>query len=300
MIDLTIIIINYKNEQLTISFVKEQLSKLKTEFKLIIVNNSSTPDSDSALCEALDLSLVKGIEQAPSHNLGVVISSFENLGFAKGNNLAALYSNKFFKTSFLLFSNNDIVLCDGNVVETLLSKMHFHKDVGLIGPDCLDTKGISQSPRPYIPFTHKYIYSYWITLFVTKMRKVRLFNFDYPERALEGDHYKLSGSFLLARSSDFFLSGMMDPNTFLYCEEEILTERMYKIGKRVYFCPSSKVVHEQSRTVGKFISLKKKMKLEFESNCYYYQTYKGVPTSTILFGKFNHFFFFYIKSFLGR
>ena len=70
-------------------------------------------------------------------------------------------------------------------------------------------------------FHIKFITSYWLTLFVSKKKKRAIMSLDYPNNAKEGDHYKLSGSFFLVRVSDFIKCGMMDPATFLYCEEEI-------------------------------------------------------------------------------
>ena len=69
----------------------------------------------------------------------------------------------------------------------------------------------------------------------------------------------------------------MDPHTFLYAEEPILSERMLRVGRKTYFLPSVTVVHEHGTTIRKHIDSKKASWLQFRSNAYYYRTYKGYP-----------------------
>lgn len=295
MISLAIIIVNYKSEKETINFVKGELSKLNNNFYLIIVNNSSDINSDRVLCKKLKCSLVNDINHIITSETRFVISSKDNLGFAKGNNLGALLANKINDVKYILFTNNDIRILNAETTNLLIKKMQEKSDIGVIGPDCLDIDGNSQSPRPYISFFNKYITSNWISFFMSKKFKNKIMNFDYAKYAEEGYHYKLSGSFFLVNCIDFFNCGMMDPLTFLYCEEEILAERMSKIGKTTYYYPNVKIIHEHNQTVGKFLNIKKRMYLDFESNSIYYKNYKGVGSLSIFFGKLNHLLFFYLK-----
>ena len=46
----TIIVINYKTEQLTIDYITKELSKLADSFNVIVVNNAATPESNKLLC----------------------------------------------------------------------------------------------------------------------------------------------------------------------------------------------------------------------------------------------------------
>lgn len=295
MFELAIIIVNYKNDLKTIEYVNDELSKLSSVYLLVIINNAASDESNDLLCKELNCSLQYEANLYFENSKRFVISSNENLGFAKGNNLGATFAINFFAVKYLLFSNNDIRILQAESTNLLIEKMSENLDIGLIGPNCLDINGDSQSPRPYRSFFSKYIYTYWITFFISKRRKIELMEFDYALKAKEGYHYKLSGSFLLARAADFVKCGMMDPATFLYCEEEILTERMYKINKKAYYFPDVKVIHEHNQTVGKFINNKKKMELDFNSNAYYYKTYKKVNRFSIFLGKINHYFFFYLK-----
>lgn len=298
MKSLSIVIVSFKSDEKTINYVNCELSKIKTPFYIIIVNNLSDENSDSCLCGALNGRLVKNILLTPDENDIYIIASRENLGFAKANNLAVDFIENHLKTEYILFSNTDIRIISYGIVGFLINKMEQDKGIGMIGPNCVDIDNNSQSPRPFIPFSVRYIKSFWYTPFVSKMKKNRLVLRDYPKNAREGDHYKISGSFFMVRLSDLLLCGKMDPNTFLYCEEEILTERMYSIGKRVYYCPDVTVLHEHNQTIGKFIMEKERILLEFESNSYYYQKYKNVSAFTILIGRITLNLNLFIRSIL--
>ena len=61
--------------------------------------------------------------------------------------------------------------------------------------------------------------------------------------------YRPQGCCMLLRNSDVKCIGEMDESTFLYCEEELLAERMLRINKKCYLCASGKVIHNHSKTV---------------------------------------------------
>ena len=85
--------------------------------------------------------------------------------------------------------------------------------------------------------------------------------------------------------------GMMDPNTFLFSEEMILAERMKAIKRDVYFYPAVTILHEHNQTISKFIVDKKKFMLRFESECYYYRTYRNVSLLSTYIGKLSFQFY---------
>ena len=88
--DLFIVVINYRQEELTIRFVKNELSKMQLPHKTIIVNNSATIGSNHLLCNELNAMLVEDINaETDTKRDTFVISSIDNLGFARGNNLGA-------------------------------------------------------------------------------------------------------------------------------------------------------------------------------------------------------------------
>jgi GT2 family glycosyltransferase len=294
---LSIVIVNYKNEQRTVRYIREELIKVTTPHVVVVVNNSATDASNQALVDGLEGALVTDVSFLPEGVSNIfVLPHTDNLGFARGNNLGAEFSIKHFSISHFLFSNNDIVLSDSDVVERLIEKLGDLPDVALIGPRILGLDGKNQSPEPYVPFWNRYVWLYWSSLLFSTQKKVSLFRLDYPQKAEEGEHYKLMGAFFIVRAADFFKCGMMDPNTFLFAEEVILAERMAGIGKKNYYYPSVKIFHEHSETISNHLDCRKKAWIQFQSESYYYRTYKKVSSLSIAIGKFSLLFYLRIKN----
>lgn len=282
---LSIIIINYKNEEKTISYVIEELVKVTTPHIIVIVNNSATIESSQKLVKDLNGELVTDISVVRKcENNCYILSEIANLGFAKGNNLAARFSIKHFDITYFLFTNNDIRFVENDVVEKLLFRIDTLPDIGLIGPKVVGIEGKCQSPEPYVPFWNRYVWMYWSTPFLTLQRKEKIFKIDYSDHAKEGIHYKISGSFFLMKKQDFILCGMMDTNTFLYGEELILSERLRRIDKYCYYYPKVSIIHEHSQTISSHFSETKRQLLLFKSESYYYKNYKNISFIAIWFG----------------
>ena len=185
----------------------------------------------------------------------------------------------------ILFCNNDIRLSSGRVVETLAETFGSDSRIGAVGPEVVGLDGLRQSPEPYMGLWKRYVWMYLSSPFLSMKRKRKVFNLDYPAQAQEGFHYKLSGSFLMVDAEAFFRAGMFDENTFLYAEENILSERLAAIGKGCWFCPSVRVVHEHGSTVNAHFRRRESALMQFRSMAYYYNRYKGYSRlSTVLAG----------------
>lgn len=160
-ISLAIIVINYKMEAMTVSFIQSELSKITLPHIIIVVNNAATDESNTFLCKALNASLFYDKKERVD-KLGdiVVISSSENLGFAKGNNLGVELCRDYFQPDYILFTNNDIKLKDKEVVERLVQRLDSVSDAGIIGPQVIGLDGKNQSPYPYRSFWDRHVWIY--------------------------------------------------------------------------------------------------------------------------------------------
>ena len=284
---LAIIIVNYKDEERTITYIKEEVLKVKSPHLIVIVNNEATEETDKILITKLNAVLVKDTDKTPLTSYCYVISQPDNLGFAKGNNLGAEFTLKHFNITHFLISNNDIRFINDDVVDSLIVKLETLTDVGLIGCKVVGLDGINQSPEPYFAFWNRYIWMYWLTPFLTATKKTKIFQLDYSQKALEGEHYKIMGSFFIINALDFKNCGMMDPNTFLYAEEMILSDRLKRIHKKTYYYPTVAVLHEHGKTINQYFKIAKSMRLQFESEVYYYRTYHGISSLSIFLGKMS-------------
>ena len=262
---LGVVIVNYLQDSLTARFVREELSKIGIPHVAVIVNNGASGESSSAL----------------ETETGVKVIAAPNGGFAKGNNIGARYLRENCDPEYILFVNNDVTFGEGDVVGELTAKLAATPSAALIGPEVVGLDGRRQGPEPYMGPWKKYVLMYLSTPFLSKARKRILFFLDYPEKAQEGPHFKLTGCFLLVRSSDFYRVGMFDENTFLYAEENILSDRFASTGKCFYYYPSVRVVHEHGKTTSKAFSRRKRAMLQFDSMAYYYSAYRGYSRLTL-------------------
>ena len=63
--------------------------------------------------------------------------------------------------------------------------------------------------------------------------------------------YRVYGCCMLLKNSMMEEIGYMDERTFLYCEEDILAERLLKIDGYAYYCANTSVIHLESMTVNR-------------------------------------------------
>ena len=298
---LSIIIINYKNEEKTINYVKEELVKVTIPHIIVIINNSATTESNQKLVKNLNGELVTDISHVKNcENKCYIIPQIANLGFAKGNNLAVKFSMKHFVITYFLFTNNDIRFVENNVVEKLIFRIKTLPNIALIGPRVVGIDGRHQSPEPYLPFWNRYVWMFWTTPFLSLKRKEMLFSLDYSDNAKEGIHYKISGSFFLMKSKDFISCGMMDPNTFLFGEELILSERLRRINKYCYYYPQVSIIHEHSQTISSHLNNSKRQLLLFKSESYYYKNYRNISSLSIWFGRSSFKFYLFLKKLFSK
>ena len=274
---LGIVIVNYRNYPLTEKYVTEELPKIRIPYKAVVVDNGATAQESAAL----------------EQKTGVKVIPHSNEGFAIGNNVGLMYLVNHFDIDYVLFSNTDIHFQSGNTVERMIEKMASDERIGILGPQIIGLDGQRQSPEPYIGMWDRYVFVYLATPFMSPEAKRKRFYLNYATEAQEGFHYKLMGSFFLCRAKDLLLIDGFDPNTFLYAEEMILSERMKTIGKRAYFYPEVTVVHEHGATINSRLSEKKRAVSQWESDSYYYRQYKGYSRlSCLVVGFFFRFHLF--------
>lgn len=255
-----IVIVSYRSDDLTVRFVREDLFQISVPYRVVVVDNGET--GSCALQEILP-------------EVTVLVS--ENRGYASACNLGAEWLRDRVHPEFILFCNNDLHFQSDRVVETLCETLSAHPDVGAIGPCIVGPDGRRQSPEPYRGLWNRYVWMYVLTPFLSRDRKIRKFQLDYAEKASEGYHYKLMGSFLMVRAEAFFEAGCFDEGTFLYAEEPILSERLSRIGKRCWFCPSVTVLHDHGTVIKSSFKSKETDWMQFRSMAYYYRRYRGYP-----------------------
>lgn len=259
---LGIVVVSYRSDEMTVRFVREELSRIRIPYHLAIVDNGGREEGEDGLSARLP-------------EATVLLS--ENRGYACGCNLGAAWLREHVRPEAILFTNTDLRFRTVDVADVLYSVLLDQDEAGAVGPEIIGTDGRRQSPEPYRGLWNRYVWMYLSTPFLSEKRKEGKFRLDYAQKASEGFHYKLMGSFLMVRTEDFFRAGCFDEHTFLYAEEPILSERLLSIGKRCYFYPGVTVVHEHGAVIGSSFEKRKRELMQLRSMSYYYRKYKGYP-----------------------
>lgn len=267
-----IIVVSYHNAEMTKRYVCKELVKLSLPYTLIVVNNDSTEKESEKLANDCHLSFITDdINGRIPFGNRFLIWSKDNLGYAKGNNKAVRFLNRIGKFSYFLFSNDDIVIKQPDILQLLISKMNNDYKIGAIGPRVIGLDGKDQSPHDFYISPYRLI-GWKLLPFLRRKKKGKECEPLY--KPLSRYTYWVQGSFILVDALTFMNVGMFDEQTFLYFEEAILAEKMSNINKKMYFESRAEIIHFEG---GSTIRNKKRNKIEMESCIYYMKKYKKVP-----------------------
>lgn len=269
-----IVIVSYRNIDGTVSFINDQLSKIALPWKVVVIENSTEHSVGKEIanrCGGIHLMPNSTDASLTSHRV-FVISLFNNLGFARGNNLGAEFLLSHFKCDYLLFTNDDIIIDNKNVIEIMIKSFQKDDRIAVIGPQILGVDGIPQSPH-YKVITPQRQIGWKLLWFLRRKRK----HSDYRPISISGYCYWVSGCFFLIKTTDFLAIEGFDPRTFLYSEEVILAERLKKIGKKEYFCADTKVVHWGGCSTKNLKNKQLRCHLKQSNNIYYLNYLKCNP-----------------------
>jgi len=236
---------------------------------IAIVNNSHSLSSKNTLSK----SFINDPKFQLDKNI-FIIDAASNLGYAKANNLGAMFLTDRFNIEYLLFTNSDIILSDKDVVDSLISKAETDEKIGAIGPRIVGENGKDQSPIMFIP-SIKYLAKYLIKPLINKIiKKSHHKSSENTFNTLqEGFYYTVSGCFMLVKAAVFLSAEKFDPETFLYSEERILSERFNKTGNKFYYYPEVSILHYENTTTLRSFKIPELRSFLFDSEYYYYTKY---------------------------
>lgn len=275
LIELGVVLVNYKNNEEIVFYIKEQL-RLNAKFKgpIVLVDNESCPENIEYFLNSIDNSYLYGkeTELATTYDSVVIIPQNENLGYAKGNNIGFRYLEEKYNVRNVLFSNSDILINDANIFVDLINKLNSNPKIGAINPKIIDKRENHCTPFEYESFIAVFVRLLLLPIFKLK-DKVKTKKKFYTE----GFYYRLSGSFLLMPIQVFKEIGMFDSNTFLFGEELIIAERLKQIDKECYYFPNCEIIHNHHQTINKYLNYVRDKTVFTQSILYYYTNYRGLP-----------------------
>jgi len=274
MLDLAVVVINYRTPSMVIDCLASLLPELSdTSSSVVIVDNASGDDSVETIQDWIN-----------SHNKQSqvsIISSQHNGGFSSGNNVGVQSIN----AKYYLLLNSDTLIRAG-AINYLLNKIKSESKAGLVTPrlEWPDDTAQESCFRFHSPVSE--FISAAQTGFLTRV--LNKYNVPIPVAEKESVPDWSSFACVLIRKDVIDEIGLMDEGYFMYFEDAEFCHRAKQHGWKVLNEPSARVVHLRggSSPVKENARLKKRLPLYYyESRTrYFYQIYgwAGLTLANIL------------------
>ncbi len=230
--ELSIIILTYKNKNLVQFVLKDLLkSDLPERTEVIVVDNDSQDNIEKMINEKYP--------QVRFIQVG------KNLGFAGGNNAGIKAANG----KYILIMNPDIFVKDNSIIKLYnYIKSEEINNVGLVAPRINNPDGSLQDTSYRF---HKWTTPIYRRTFLgkTKMGKKHLDEFlmtNWDRRTTKEIDW-IQGSCFICSSNLLKQINYFDERYFMYMEDMDLCRKITRLGKKVVFYPESQVIHLHRR-----------------------------------------------------
>ena len=236
MIKYSIIIINYKQEELVKNCISSVYNTFKSSsFEVILINNS--PDN---LLPKFNLPNFKLIET-------------KNYGFANANNIGAENANG----EYLFFLNGDTIVKSDFLED--FDNEYSGKEFGAVGLKLFFNDGTFQ-PSCYLEnnFFNE-IKNKKLEKFYKSGNTAKRLEIEKKYSIVQKEDW-VSGAAMIIKKDVFFKIGGFDERFFLFYEDADICKRLNDSGNPVYFYPKSNIVHLKGENVNR----------EFNNITYYF------------------------------
>lgn len=260
-----IIILNYNTADDTVKYVNK-IKNYSVLDKIIVVDNLS---SENNCMEKLNK-----LKNDKIH----VIRAEKNGGYSYGNNFGIKYLKKLNeKFDYIIISNPDIDVTE-EVIKKCVEFLEKNKKAAVCAPRMVDDNQNSarrsswKIRKPLIDM----INSTRLTeiLFWWAVRNGEYSFEDYKKSELKVE--AVSGAFFVIKFDVFEKCNFFDENTFLFYEEDILANKIKKLGYEEYSLNNIRFTHYESQTIDKAYSYFKKIKMLQKSKMYYQKEYNNI------------------------
>ncbi|MBI5357122.1 glycosyltransferase family 2 protein [Candidatus Collierbacteria bacterium] len=245
MIDISVIILSYNTKDLTLACLRSAVKDLKNSSlnaEIIVLDNASTDGS----AEMLKHFRIQNSEFRIQN-----LYSQTNLGFAKGNNLAA----KKAAGKWLLFLNSDTEVTPGTFKE-MKNFLSDNPEVGIVSCNLLNPDGTIQQQGGYLPKLSTV--AFW-ALFLDDLPVFSQFLPSYQLRRksfFSGGPQKtgwVAGTAMWVSNVLWKKLNGFDESLFMYGEDVELCLRAGKLGWDIMLNPKASIVHLGKAGGGKWI-----------------------------------------------
>jgi GT2 family glycosyltransferase len=228
--DISVVIVGW-NARHYLELCLESLAEAPSRrtMEILVVDNAST-DGSAEMIEA----------RFPHVKL---IRSTENLGFAKGNNVAIRQC----QGRYITLVNPDVIVLPG-CLDALAEFLDQNPKVGNVGPRVLNPDGTLQSSCRRFPTLWNNFCT--ATSLASKFKGSRFFAgehmFFFPhDRTLAVDI--LVGCFSMIRREALEAVGLLDEGLFMYGDDVDWCRRCWNAGWEVVFFPGARAIHDRGK-----------------------------------------------------
>jgi GT2 family glycosyltransferase len=233
--DISVVIVGW-NAKHYLELCLESLAKAppRRSMEVLVIDNAST-DGSVEMIEA-KFPWVK------------LIKSNENLGFAKGNNVAIRQC----QGAYVALVNPDVIVFPG-CLDALADFLDEHPKVGNVGPRVLNPDMSMQSTCRKFPTLWNNVCS--ASGLSTRFKNSRFFAgehmFYFPhDRTLAVD--VIVGCFSMIRREALDTVGMLDEDLFMYGDDVDWCRRARNAGWQVMFYPGGQAIHDRGKTTAPY------------------------------------------------
>ena len=265
MFDLSVVIVNWNVRDLLRRCLHSILANLQTcalaNLCIIVVDNASTDDS---------VEMVQA--EFPTVH---VIANAENRGFPAANNQGLAVA----QGRYILLLNPDTEVV-GDALATMVAFADAHPDVGMVGPQLLNTDGSVQSSRRRFPtLATGFLESTWLERYTPRRLLERYEFLDQPDDVVQDVDW-LYGAAFMARREAIEQVGPMDEGFFMYSEELDWCRRFREAGWRVVYLPTAQIVHHEGKSSEQVVAARH---IHFQtSKVRYFRKYHGRVVAEVL------------------
>jgi len=255
VVDMSIVLVCWNNKAYLDPCLKSLYEgELKSSFDVVVADNGSTDGSQQMLAE-------KYPEVKIIQNTG-------NVGLGKASNQGIEVTTG----RYVLLLNNDTIV-NGPALDMLVEFLDAHPEAGAAAGKLLNPDGSFQSG--YAPF------STLLEEFLIATHIGELLWSGYPSHG-DSNEIKatgwLSSACLLVRRSALDKIGLLDESYFIYGDEADLQYRLNKAGWKVYFLPSSTIIHFGGRSMDRW----KRRKMVYRGKMLFYKKNYGFLSTLLL------------------
>ncbi len=225
--DLSIIIVNYNTQEITLECLKSiKKNPYQKEFEIILVDNNSS-DGSAEYFKNLFIKKSFNIKNCKLK----IIKNIKNLGFSAGNNIGIRQA----MGKYLLLLNSDTLVTE-DALNNLVDFASAHEDAGVIGAKLLNADLTLQPSVFRFPTVIRTLKQYW-------WNEKGLLDKYAPKNDKASEVEAVVGAAFLITPQSVKKVGLLDEKYFMYFEDLDYCRKVINAGLKVYYLPKVEIIH---------------------------------------------------------